>query len=250
MVKRDKHDFMNLKLAAIIMTSLIIVAGLAMISPMFLQSPETNPKQRMMFSFSVSQNANAVEWCKSLSSLLNVYKIGAGVFIAGNIAEQHPECVSCFSEEVDIGSQTYSNIDLTSVADYSLKLKEVEEGKKAVDKAGNLYSKAFRAPFGVTDQDIYSLLSRSGIMADFSYKNQYNVYQDGQFVKYVAELYKGRDYSPDFFLTQPDTNLPLIIFFDNTDSTTLIDEYLSTIKKSNFEFVNPSDLAGFSLTTR
>jgi len=248
---KKKYPLRGLRSAAIITTALVIVAGFAMISPMFLQSAaETKPKQKVLLGFSISQNANVVEWCESLSSLLNTSNVGAGVFIVGKVAEQHPECVSCFDEKVDIGSQTYSDLDLTAIDDYSLKLKEVEEGKKAVDKAGNLYSRAFRAPFGATDQDIYSLLSRSGIMADFSYESQYNIYQGGQFVKYNAVVYFGRDHSPDFFSTLSPSTMPLIIFFDNTDSIASIKELISSIKKSDFEFVNPSDLAGFVLTTR
>jgi hypothetical protein len=108
----------------------------------------------------------------------------------------------------------------------------------------------FRAPFGATDQDIYSLLSRSGILADFSYNDQYNVYQNGQFVRYDAAVYEGRDYSPDYFLALPDISKPIIIFFDNRCPISSIETFISTLKKGNLEFVNASELAGFTLTDR
>jgi len=241
---------LRLRHAAIIATVLVIVAGFAMISPLFLRPDRTEPKQRVMLSFSVSESNDAPQWCKNLSSILNNYNIGATVFVVGKVAEQYPQVVSYFGDRVDIGSQTYNNIDLTSIPDYSLKLQEVEEGKTAVDNAGNFYSRVFRAPFGATDQDIYSLLSRSGIMADFSYDNQYNLYQNGQFVRYDAAVYEGRDYSPDFFLTLPNIPKPLIIVFDNTYPISSIESFISGLKKGHLEFVNASQLAGFTLTDR
>ncbi len=241
---------MRLKHAAIITTVLVLVAGFAMISPLFLRLDRAEPKQEVMLSFSVSESDDVVEWCKDLSSVLNGYNMGATVFIVGEVAERYPQIVSYFGDKVDVGSQTYDNINLTSITDYSLKLEEVKEGKIAVDGAGNLYSRVFRAPFGATDKDIYSLLSRSGIMADFSYPNQYNLYQNGQFVKYDAAVYEGQDYSPDFFSTLSDISTPIIIIFDNTCPLSSIETFISGLDKGKLEFVNASELAGFTLTDR
>ena len=241
---------MRLRHAAIIITVLVVVAGFAMISPLFLRLDKAETKQRVMLSFSVLESNNAPEWCKDLSSTLNSYNIGATVFIVGKVVEQYPQIVSYFGDNVDVGSQTHNNLDLTNIPDYSLKLQEIKEGKTAVDNAGNLYSGVFRAPFGATDQDIYSLLSRSGILADFSYDNQYNLYQNGQFVRYDAAVYEGRDYSPDFFSTLPDISTPIIIVFDNTCPVSDIETFISSIKKTNLKFVNASELAGFTLTDR
>ncbi len=241
---------MRLRHAAIITTVLVLVAGFAMISPLFLRMDKAESRQRVMLSFSVSESGNALEWCQNLSSVLNSYEIGATVFVVGKVAEQYPQVVSCFGDRVDVGSQTYSNIALTSISDYSLKLREVEEGKAAVDNAGNLYSRAFRAPFGATDQDIYSLLNRNGIVADFSYPNQYNLYRNGQFVRYDAAVYEGRDYSADFFSTLTDISTPIIIFFDNTCPISDIETFISGLDKGRLEFVNASELAEFTLTDR
>ena len=241
---------MRLRHAAIIITVLVIVAGFAMISPLFLRHDSAESRQKVMLSFSVSESDNVVEWCQNLSSILNSYNIGATVFMAGKVAEQYPQIVSYFSDKVDIGSQTYNNLDLTNIPDYSLKLQEVQEGKTAVDNAGNLHSGVFRAPFGATDPDIYSLLSRSGILADFSYDNQYNLYRNGQFVRYDAAVYQGQDYSPDFFSTLPDISIPIIIIFDNTCPLSDIETIISSLKKTNLQFVNASELAGITLTDR
>jgi peptidoglycan/xylan/chitin deacetylase (PgdA/CDA1 family) len=244
---------LRLRHVALIVTVLVIVAAFAMISPLFLRQGSTEPGQKVMLSFSVSESDDVVEWCKDLSSILNGYNMGATVFIVGEVAEEYPQVVSYFGDKVDVGSQTYDNIALTSIADYSLKLEEVKDGKTAVDNAGNLSSKVFRAPLRATDQDIYSLLSRSGILADFSYDDRYNLYQDGLFVRYDAAVYEGRDHSPDFFLTLaalPDVSKPLIIDFDNTCPISSIKALLSSLRKGHFEFVNASQLTGLALTDR
>ena len=241
---------MKLKHAAMITTGVVIVAGFAMISPLFLRPGEAGVGKRVMLSFTVSESAGAVEWCRDLSLLLNRYNIGASVFIAGKVAEEYPEVVSCFGNRVDVGSQTYGNTDLTKIADYSLKLQEVKDGKTAVDDAGNLNTRIFRAPFGATDQDIYSLLSRSGILADFSYDSQYNVYRDGQFLKYDALVYAASEHPPDFFLSLPETSEPVIVVFDNGYPVSDIEAVISSLKKAGREFINASELTGLTLTTR
>lgn len=241
---------MKIKQAALIATVLVIITGFTLISPIFFRARDNDSGQRVMLIFNVSQSAGAQEWCLSLSSLLEKYNIGASVFFTGKIAEQYPRCVSEFSDRVDIGSATYSRVDLTGIPDYAIKLQEVQQGKAVVDAAGNLFSGVFKAPFGATDQDIYSLLSRSGILADFSYKNQYNVYQNGQFIKYNASVYEGRDYPPDFFSQLPRTDNPLIIVFDNTYPVSGIEDFLSGLKIDKIKFLNASELTGLTLTGR
>lgn len=195
-------------------------------------------------------SSDVSEWCLNLSSILELYSVKAAVFFVGKVAEQHPECVLAFSKNVDIGSQTYSYTDLTSIPDYTLQLEEVKKGKKAVDDAGNLYSRLFRAPYGSTDENIYSLLSRSDIIADFSYGQQYNVYEDGKFIKFEAIVYIGSAFSADYFLKLPKKTQPLIIFFESSFSTAKISESLSKLKAGNIEFISASELVGCELTTR
>lgn len=239
---------MKLRLAATIATVIVMTIGFAMISPLFFAPTKVEAKQRVMLSFSVSKSENAVDWCENISSILTTYNMPAAVFITGKIAEQNPQTVTCFGSNIDIGSQTYNNLDLTAIPDYTQKLWEVQQGKNSVDNAGNYNSTIFRAPNGATDQDIYSLLSRSGIAADFSYRNQYNVYENGQFVKVNATVYDANDHSPEYLLSRPITVEPLLIEFDNTWLTPQIDSFLAKLSSGPFEFVNASELVELALT--
>jgi peptidoglycan/xylan/chitin deacetylase (PgdA/CDA1 family) len=241
---------LNLRHAAIIATTLVLIVGFAMITPLYLREDKIEPKQKIMLSFSVSESDNTVEWCQNLSSILNTYNMKAVVFFVGKVAEQNPQAVTCFSSKIDIGSQTYNNVNLTAIYDYTRKLQEVHLGKAAVDAAGKLNSTVFQAAYGAIDQDIYSLLSRSGILADFSYSNQYNVYKNGQFIKFEAAIFKATDHSPSFYVESSQNSLPKIIEFDNTWSTPKINSFLDTLSRDNFEFINASDLTGFALTNR
>jgi peptidoglycan/xylan/chitin deacetylase (PgdA/CDA1 family) len=241
---------LNLRHAALIATVLVLIAGFAMITPLYLRHDKIEPKQKIMLSFSVSESDNIVGWCQNLSSILKTHNMKAVVFFAGKVAEQNPQAVTCFNNKVDIGSQTYSNVNLTAIYDYSLKLQEVQQGKAAVDAAGKLNSKVFQAPYGATDQDIYSLLNRSGILADFSYMNQYNVYQDGQFIKFNATIFKAVDHSPNFYVQRSQISEPKIIEFDNTWSTPKINSFLEALSTGNFEFIDASDLTGLALTSK
>ncbi len=241
---------MNIRLAATIATAIVIIAGFAMISPLFFHPEAPIIKQKMMLSFSVTEPHNSADWCKNLSLILNNYDLEATVFIAGKIAEENPQTVLTFSNKIDIGSRTYNNVDLSKISDYSLKLQEVLAGKVAVDTVGNLDSKLFQAPYQATDQDIYSLLNRNNITADFSYYNQYNLFYDGQFVKFDSKTYDAQDYEPIFFLSLPTTNQPIILSFDNSCPTSEIDAYLSEMIHGNFDFINASRMTGLPLTIR
>lgn len=242
---------MKLKHAAIAATTLVIVAGFAMVIPFFFQPARTEERQKVMLSVTISDSADLPGWSQDLSSLLNRDDVPASVFIVGKVAGQYPEVVTRFGQKVDIGSMTYSNLNLTEISDYSAKLREVKEGKIAVDSAGSMYTRIFQAPFGATDQDIYSLLSRSDILADFSYESQYNVFHNGQFIKYDAITYKARDYPPSFFSRLPQTTVPVIIIaFDNSFPVPAVKELISALKKAGVDFVNASQLTGFNLTRK
>jgi len=236
--------------AAVLSTALIIALGFFIISPLFYRTSSVETKQKIMLSFSASESNDIADWCRNLSSILKSYDISATLFIVGKVAEQHPECVSCFSSKVDIGSQTYSNLNLTSIADYDTQLEEVRKGKQAVDTAGNLYSRVFRAPNGDTDQNIYSLLSRNDILADFSYGSQYNVYLDNQFVKFDATVYDGTTCSANSILTLKKSSKPIIINFDNEYPAELISDFIGTLKTGQLDFVNASEMTGLNLTVR
>ena len=241
---------MKLKQVAAIITALVIVAGAAMISPLFFRQDQlqVEPKQVIMLSFTVSEADNVVEWCQNLSSILSSHNLSATIFIEGKTTEQNPQIVKYFGNQVDFGSLTYDNVNLTAIDDYSLKVWEVEQGKEAVDDSANTNSTVFQAPNGATDEDIFSILSSSGIVADFSYKDHFNVYRNGRFEKIVAEVVDANDCSTEYLLKRQITASPLIIQFDNTLTTEQIDSFLFGIKAGSFDFVKSSQLVGLVQT--
>jgi peptidoglycan/xylan/chitin deacetylase (PgdA/CDA1 family) len=171
------------------------------------------------------------------------------IFLRGKTAEKFPECVNTFHDGVDVGSQTYSYVDLQTIDDYTLQLEEVEHGKHAIDKIGNFDSKLFKAPYGSTDENIYSLLSRSGILVDFSYEHQFNKFYKGKFIKFDSVSY----HSPNIksIISEIKTvKEPIILNYDNTIPVSEIENLLATLKSENIRFVSPSELTGIDLTTR
>ena len=241
---------MKLIVAAAFSTAIILAVGFFIISPMFFRGANVETKQQIMLIFSISDSSGSLNWCQKLSSTLESLDISATVFIVGRVAEQNPECVSFFNSKVDIGSQTFSNSELTSINDYEAQLEEVRKGKQAVDTAGNLYSRVFKAPNGEIDQNIYSLLSRNDILADFSYSSQYNVYLDSQFVKFDAVVYDGSVCSADYILTLEKSPNPIIINFDSKYPSELIVDFIATLKTGQLDFVNASEITGLNLTVR
>jgi len=245
---------MRLNQAAAISTAIVVALGIAMAVPAYIPRlgsvNQPGKQQTIMLFFSVKDGNEVPKWCIDLSSFLKTYNMEATVFITGKVANPYPECVTSFPNTVDIGSQTYNYVNLTSISDYTVKLEEVSRGKQAVDKAGKLDSRLFRAPFGSTDDDIYSLLNRSGILADFSYDSQYNKFYNGQFIKFNLKTYRGTDYSAGFFLSLPQTEDPIVIYFDNSTSVEQIRELVLGLRSSSTRFVNASTATGLDLTVR
>lgn len=244
-----------------ISTSVVIALGLAMIAPAFLQhniagliSKKPTP---VMLSFNVleaeASDQDVDDWCKALAMVLDEQNVPAVVFLSGKMANDHPECVTAFSDVIDIGSQTYSYTKLTSIDDYLQALKEVKEGKEAVDKVGKLDSKLFRAPYASTDENIYSLLGRSNITADFSYEGQYNKYENGSFIRYDLITFNGTNLNSIISSEPQQSDKPIDINFDNSMQPHDIDVVISELKSAlgnNIAFVNPSELTGLDLTIR
>jgi len=242
---------MKLAQLGAIATTMVIAIGMVMVvAPAYTHTVEHNRLPPAMLSFSVVDTSNAPEWCTDLSSVLAKYDVKATVFVTGWVADQHPQCVTAFSDKVDIGSQTYSYANLTGL-DYTQALEEVRKGKSAVNAAGSLDSRLFQAPYGSTDANTYSLLSRSGIIADFSYESQYNKYEDGQFVKYGLARYEEPTYSPESIRDLFAAKKPAVISFDNSISIEQIDSFVSALAAdSEIRLVNASELAGLELTAR
>ena len=215
-----------------------------MIAPFFISSSNENPQNVLLF-FLVKDETNITEWCNDLSDFLKKREIRATIFFTGTVAEQYPESVAIFGEDFDVGSQTYSYVNLTSINDYTTQLKEIRKGKQAVNKAGYLSSKLFRAPFGGTDENIYSLLARSGIVADFSYKDHYNKYIEDKFLLFNISYVDGLNFSSR---TQKDFGNNVIISFENSTPVTIIKNQISSFYSSNLRFITASELTGLDLT--
>ena len=203
-----------------------------------------------MLSFSISDTEDLATWCSELAAILKERNIKATIFLPGKIADENPEVLAYFGEGIDIGSQTYNYVDLISISDFTVQLEEERNGKKAVDNAGNLYSRVFRAPYGATDENIYYLLSQCEIIADFSYEQQYNLFQNGQFIKYNAITYEGSIDSAESILNNTRSSDLKIITFYNSQSISQIVDVISRLKNSEVQFVSASDLAEADLTGR
>lgn len=233
--------------AGIISTSLVIIASFLTYGMIFF---EPTPSRSVLLSFDIVDDNNLPNWCIDLSKTLEKNHVKAAVFVAGKIAEKYPQCVQAFHEDIDIGSETYSYVNLDSILDYSLQLDEVKNGKNAIDKVGKLDSKLFRAPYGNTDDNIYSILSRSGILVDFSYSNQYNKFSEDKFIKYNLTSYNGAYHNAGFFKNLKFDKEPLMINYDNTISVSEIDNFISNLKSDNLRFVSASELTKVDLTNR
>jgi polysaccharide deacetylase len=255
-----------------IFAGIIIVIGISFVVPHYYQSyyqkyyqhqdqdqdsqDGATSNSKILLAFGINSNDNMPNWCNDLSSLLIKFDLEATVFFSGNIAEKYPDCVKLFSvnnDKIDVGSQTYSYINLSSISNYSRQLNEVTEGKVALDGAGNINSTLFKAPYGSTNENIYSLLRSSGILADFSYTNQYNKFEDGEFIKYDLITYHG-SLNASVLLNNVSFAKanPVAVNFNNSIPINKIEAFLSEIRPGNdtFQFVNASEIIGINLNTR
>lgn len=153
---------MDIKIAGTIATAGVIILGIFTIFPMFLH-PE--PRQLVLLSFSIENDQNLPSWCSEIFSILKKYNTGAAIFISGSVAEKFPSCITFVPENIDVGSQGYNYVEIPSISDYSKQLEEIQKGKEVIDRISGFESKLFKSPYGKTDANIYSLLSRAGILA-------------------------------------------------------------------------------------
>jgi peptidoglycan/xylan/chitin deacetylase (PgdA/CDA1 family) len=192
------------------------------------------------------------------SELIENNNIKSTIFITGKLAEENPKCISQVASDnnIDIGSSTYSYRDLTAISNYTEALEEVRNGKKAIDTIGNIDSKIFKSPFGKTDQNIYSFLSRTGITFDLSYHDKYNKFENNLFIKYNLKALDGSNNTSTELNNKisflKDKTEPILINFDNSASLNDINNPISEIRSLNKEviFTNPSNLIKQDLTTK
>lgn len=219
----------------VISTGLVIAVGISLVAPALIlpYMPQSYP---VFLSFEITDSYNLPYWCNDLSDVLEKFDAKATVFISGKLAEEYPDCVTAFGNNAQIGSMTYNYVSLTT-SDYLLQLGEVQHGKQVIDTIGNLDSKVFKAPFSQTDENTYSLLSRSGIFADFSYDDHFNIYENGQFVRYDLETF-----SIPSEITSHDKPVVSRFFFVNTQPIEVISNTISDLKSYNTKFLTSSDL--------
>ena len=91
-------------------------------------------------------------------------------------------------------------------------------------------------------------MSKSGILADFSYPSQYNKYYDGKFIKFDLTTQNGLEKSPDYYQNLKPDQGPIIINFDNHTPIEKIDRFVSELKSSHIRLVSASALTGIDLT--
>lgn len=236
---------MKIAQAGIISTSIVVIMGVFIILPPYL--PAQKPLVTLL-AFDIKDDQNMPQWCYDLSSMLQDRNVTATIFVTGQVAQKYPSCVSSLAERNDIGSLTYDYFNLTG-QDYGIQLDEVKSGKDAVDSAGHINSRVFKAPYGQTDGNIYSLLNQSGIVADFSYQNQYNKFYGGQFIRFDDAAYDGTAHAPEFFHGLP-TDKPVVIDFNNTTPVSEIDDFVSHLKSRHLLLIDASELTGMDLTVR
>jgi peptidoglycan/xylan/chitin deacetylase (PgdA/CDA1 family) len=236
---------------AILSTGLVLAVGVTLVSSVFFLPQGEASTHPAMLSFDIQSETNLPQWCKDLSAILKSENVKATVFVAGKIADGNPECVNDLADndKLDIGSSTYSHVSLPSV-EYLDQLEEVRKGKDAVDKAGSIDSLVFKAPYLEVDENIYSSLNQSGILADFSYNDHYNKEHEDYFIWFNATSYNGAEHDANYFRKLPAAQYPLIITFDNEDSIEKIRELIQDLKKTNINLVNASDLTHLDLTIR
>ncbi len=239
----------SIVLGGVIATVVVIVIGIIVALPPFLQ-PSRGPS--VLLAFNVVSDKNMPTWCREVSDTLNRNEIDSVVFFTGRVAQKYPECVASFDNNVDIGSSTYSYKNLSEIPDYLVQLQEVSAGKEAVDLAGNLESRSFRAPYGSTDENIYSILSRSNISADFSYGDRYHKYHEDQFIWFPIAVYDGSSITDEFLREElTDGNQRSIqINLDNSVPISRVREIIGLLKDNRADFRSASELTSMQLTIR
>jgi len=243
----------NLIVGGVLATAIVIVIGVLYAAPPYIKWVESSQRvPAVMLSFSITSDQNMPEWCENLAQLLNKNELKAVVFFPGKIAEKYPDCVRAFHRGVDKGSSTYSFTQLSANRDYLDQLEDVRKGKAVVDSVAHVDSKSFKAPFGYTDDNIYSLLSRNNITVDFSKEGSYNKYDAAIFVYHDLTTINLNDVSNEEVMSKVEMkpSSPVQITADNSVPLEKISLLVNEIlQKHNAKFVNASEVTGTNLTS-
>ncbi len=256
------------KITGAIITAFIIVIGVALLYPALkletkfiaknqsaknqsAKNQSANDRQLVLLTFNIVNTSNMPTWCYELSKFLQDNKVPSTIFITGDIADRYPTCVTSFGSDVDIGSSSYTYNNITLIPDYIAQLDVIKKGKKSIDSRGMVNSTLFRAPYGDVDENIYSQLARSKIVADFSYSDHYNVYTNGSSGKtfYRFPLITSNNLSESQKIV-PNPNIPLMINFYNYEPIRSIEEFLNSNSRFHYQFQSASELTKINLTLR
>ena len=231
---------LNPKITGAIITVFIIVIGVVLIYPA-LRLDSHVVQNQVLLTFNIVNSTNLPTWCSDLSKFLQDNKIHSTIFITGIMAETYPNCVASLGKNNEIGGMTYTYDTITNL-NYTGQLKQIQQGKAAVDKQSKLNSTVFRAPHGIVDDKIFSLLTRLHMIADFNYNDHYNIYTNGAsgkiFYKYPSSL--GNISDPT--LSGRDPKIPMMVNFYNYDSINKIKEFINSASKNPHQFVTASEL--------
>jgi hypothetical protein len=239
------------KITGAIITTIIIVVGIALLYPALKIGNNQNQIGLVLVTFNIVNSSNLPDWCNVLSEYLQKNNIHSTIFMTGIMADNYPSCASVFNGNTDIGSMSYDYKKITSISSYTDQLNQILKGKQSIDSQGKLNSTVFRAPYGSVDENIYSLLSRSHILADFSYDNHYNIYTDGlsgkTFYWFPSKTITNLS---DIKYSNMNSKVPLVINFHNYDSLDYIAKVINMTSKYSHRYVSASELTSMELTNR
>jgi peptidoglycan/xylan/chitin deacetylase (PgdA/CDA1 family) len=244
----------SLVIGGILASVIVIVVGILYTLPPYLKAIEAAQRiPSIMVSISIVSSENMPTWCTEVAQYLTRTSLKATVFFSGEIAEEYPDCLRSFGEDVDIGTSTYSFEKLSATRDYGERLEDVRKGKDTIDSLAGIDSKLFKAPLGYTDDDIYSLLSRNNITVDFSSDQSFNKYQGEHFVFYELRSFDLKNTSVQQAEFQFANKVADAIQV-RVDNTIPVDQIIDLIEilteKEEARFVNASELTGLPLTVR
>jgi len=229
------------KITGAIITAIIIVVGVVLIYPA-LRLDSHVVQNQVLLTFNIVNSTNLPTWCTDLSRFLQDNNIHSTIFITGIMADTYPNCVASLGKNNDVGSMTYSYDTITNL-NYTGQLNQIMDGKAAVDKQGRLNSTIFKAPHGIVDDKIYSLLTRSHIIADFTYKDHYNIYTNGLSGKIFYRFpMTSLGNMSDSKLSGRDQNIPVMVNIYNYDSMNKVQEFINSASKNPHQFVSASEL--------
>ena len=229
------------KITGAIITAIIIVVGVVLIYPA-LRLDSHVVQNQVLLTFSIVNSTNLPTWCTDLSRFLQDNNIHSTIFITGIMADTYPNCVASLGKNNDVGSMAYSYDTITNL-NYTGQLNQIIDGKAAVDKQGRLNSTIFKAPHGIVDDKIYSLLTRSHIIADFTYKDHYNIYTNGLSGKIFYRFpMTSLGNMSDSKLSGRDQNIAVMVNIYNYDSMNKVQEFINSASKNPHQFVTASEL--------